>query len=97
MYVTNNVPRDFIDGYELTPAERDQFDYLDWSAIDEGTVSATFFRYRGDLYSLDQFMRLGHTDGWDAGMATSAFSGIVIRLVEDDYDARVVVGTWIND
>jgi hypothetical protein len=93
MIVTNNVPRDLIDGSFLTPAERERFGYLDWEAIDDGSDSATFFRYRGILYSLDEFMR-GGADGWDASLADSFFSGIVIRLVEDGYDTHVVVGKW---
>lgn len=28
---TNNVPRDVISGHELTPAEREEFDYIDWT------------------------------------------------------------------
>ena len=88
---TNNVPRDLIDACELTDSERKEFDYLDWEAIDEGTDSASFFRYRGTLYSLDQFMRDSAPQGWDAGMANSAFSGIIIRLASDN--EQVIVGS----
>ena len=33
---TNNHHRPVVDAWELPIAARDDFDYLDWSAIDEG-------------------------------------------------------------
>lgn len=78
---------DLIDAFELTEAERKQFDYLDWAAIDAGRDSATFFRRErdGNTYCLDQFMRTDPRGdlarlGYHASMAGSAFSGIVIHL-----------------
>ena len=93
---TNHVPRELIDGATLTGSERSQFDYLDWTAIDAGTDSATFFRYRGELYSLDQFMRV-ETDTlatWDGVAPDSFFSGMLIRIVEADGDTCIVVGRY---
>jgi hypothetical protein len=29
---TNNVPREILDGWELTAREREDFDYLNWVA-----------------------------------------------------------------
>jgi hypothetical protein len=80
---TNNVPRFTIDGFELTAKAREQFDYLNWPAIDERTDSATFFRYKGEVYDLSQFM---HTDeeGWDGYLAFSWSCGLLVRLVDDD-------------
>jgi hypothetical protein len=91
MITTNHVPRDLIDAYTLTPADREQFDYLNWRAIDDGRDSATFFRYQGDLYDLGEFMR-GGAEGWDGSTATSAFTGILVKLASDG--ERVIVGTW---
>jgi hypothetical protein len=88
--VTNNVPRDLIDASELTEAEREEFDYLNWESIDAGTDSATFFRYRGDLYDLSNFTRTDNTPGWDGGYADTFFSAILVRLVNDN--EQVVVG-----
>jgi hypothetical protein len=90
MIRTNNVPRLLIDAYQLTAAERQQFDYLDWSAIDRGDDSATFLRYKGQLYDLGEFMRTG-IPGWDGIAADSAFSGTLVRFVKDDSD-YVIVG-----
>ena len=37
---TNNVPRDLVDAWELSPKERAEFDYIDWQAIEDGRDSA---------------------------------------------------------
>lgn len=92
---TNNVPRPTIDAWQLTPKERLEFDYLDWSAIEQGTNSATFFRYRGQLYDLSEFVESPplFTKGWDAFCSDSFFSGILIRYIQSDYDNdQVIVG-----
>ena len=91
---TNNVPRFTIDACELTEAERAEFDYLDWSAIDEGRDSATFFRYRGQLYSLDQFTRTEPGGplalaGWHGMNADSYSSGTLVRLSDDGESVTV--------
>lgn len=33
---TSNAPRDVLQGWQLTAAERAEFDYIDWAAVDEG-------------------------------------------------------------
>ena len=95
---TNNVPRDVIDAWQLTPAERAEFDYLDWDAIDAGNDSARFFRYRGQLYDLSDGFEVSMPEGtpgrWDGFQSDSFFSGILVRFV-DDYMERIVVGTLI--
>ena len=98
---SNNVPREVIDAAYLTPKERAEFDYLDWPAIDAGTDSASFFRYRGQLYDLGEFMAdygmlkgsglPAHLRDWDGFLAESAFSAIVVRYEGDSGD-YVVVG-----
>lgn len=95
--ITNNVPRDIIEAWELTPAEREDFDFLDWEAIEKGDDSAQFFRYKGELSYLGDFMR-GGVNGWDGSRADGYFSGLVVRYVYDEYnhdDPRVVVGLWL--
>jgi hypothetical protein len=92
---TNNVPRDVIDAYELSADERAEFDYLDWPAIERGEDSASFVRYRGELYDLREFERWDSPasptrEGWDGFRSDSYFSGLVVRFVDDG--ERVVVG-----
>lgn len=97
--VTNNVPRLIIDEYELTADERAEFGYIDWSAVDRGEASASFFRYRGQLYDLDEFMRMRTEDpsnphrAWDGYYAKTFFSGILVRFDPDDVDC-VIVGRY---
>lgn len=103
--ITNNVPRDVINAWELSASEREDFDYLDWDAIEDGRDSAEFFRYRGQLYYIESEGRPRFAPGWDAYLSDSFFSGIVYRYpvtepanryhdAEIDYE-RVVVGTYI--
>jgi hypothetical protein len=104
--ITNNVPRDTIDAWELNADERAHFDYLDWSAIDAGNDSATFFRYKGELYDMSEFSAswgLTHNGGlphwlnaWDGYMSDSFWSGMVVRYVKDDINDRIVVGRYYS-
>lgn len=96
---TNHVPRDLIDGYELTPKEREQFDYLNWEAIDAGTDSATFFRYKGELTCLDQVVRVEPggelTDlGWDGCVGWSFSSGLVFRYARGTDFEQCIIGYY---
>jgi hypothetical protein len=93
---TNNVPRFTVEAHELTAREREQHDYLDWSAIDRGEDSATFVRYKRHTYYLDDFARLCGGGpladaGWQGAAADSYFSGTVIRFIDDE---SVVVGWY---
>ena len=84
--ITNNVPRWVIDAYELTESERAQFDYLDWDAIARGEDSASFFRYRGELHDIGEFVAFGDgpfgfsrpewATNWDAIRTHSLFWGM---------------------
>ena len=99
---TNNVPRLLIDGYDLTPTERAEFDYYRWPDLADGPATgsfdgedATFFRYRGQLYDIGEFMHADHIDGWDGYHSDSFFSAIVVRFDPDDSD-HVVVGLALS-
>lgn len=97
---TNNVPRDLVYGYELTPKEREEFDYYDTEELE----SHEFVRYRGWIYDPSEFMAVPRNtcapDGieslqqWDGYQSDSYFSGIVIRYV-DGFE-RVIVGTYCS-
>jgi hypothetical protein len=99
---TNHVPRDVVYPNELTLEEREQFDYMNWDAIEDGAESASFFRYKGELYDLGEFeaclSRSLRDDSpllkWDGFQPDSFFSGLVVRYVENF--ERVVVGTYME-
>lgn len=94
---TNKIPRRTIDAYELTEKEREEFDYLGWPEIDAGNDSATFFRFKGQLYDLGQFMRCPDTawfKGWDGYYSDSAFSGILVKYCNNCED--VIVATYYS-
>lgn len=96
----NNIPRLIIDAYQLTAKERAEFDYLDWQAIDNGDDSASFFRYKGSLYHLEDAMCIRPKElpsdsflkGWDGYYGDSFFSGVLVRYTKDI--EQVVVGWY---
>lgn len=91
--VTNNIPRNFIDAYQLSKKERKEFDYLYWEKIDNWEDSATFFRYKGRLYDLGEFVVTPESmKPWHGMSADSAFSGVLIRLVDD----QIIVGQYFS-
>jgi hypothetical protein len=96
---TNNVPRDIVEAYELTAAERAEFDYIDWHKIEAGEDSASFFRYGGEVYDLGEFMRWDGVEfsplaTWDGYQSDSFFSGLLVRYV-DDFE-RVIVARYYS-
>lgn len=98
--ITNNVPRFIIEAYELTPKERTDFDYLDWPAIERGEDSASFIRYKGEIYDLGEFERWDNPAsptrlGWDGIRTDSFFSGLVIRYADDSFES-VVIGRYYS-
>lgn len=95
---TNNTPRLIVDAYELTAKERKEFDYLDWPAIDAGFDSANFFRYKGQLYDLGEFMRCDTAFGlsaWDGYFSDSMYSGVLVKYAGRDSD-HVIVGMYFS-
>ena len=99
--ITNNVPRGIIDAWQLTSAERLEFDYLDWDAIEDGHDSASFFRYKGDLYDLGDIPAVDRNAvaeypfaDWDGVASDSFFSGILVRYC-DDHES-VIVGRYYS-
>ncbi len=85
--ISNHVPRDIINAWELTPAERADFDYIDWAAIEEGRDSASFFRYKGDLYDLGDCetptMPGTWLSDWHGFYSQTFFSGVLFRYCAD--------------
>lgn len=93
-FITNNHRRPVIDGYELSEKERKEFDYIDWNAVESGTDSASFVKYRGELYDLHDVERAEGdiaAQGWDGFNCDSYWSGMAFKFVTDNYDEYVVV------
>lgn len=115
---TNNVPRDILYPWDLSLAELADFDYL-IDAPDDATAEqlqelwcdsgAQFFRYRGELYDLSEFVRIvplsqqyGFEHGvsedspllkWQGIRTDSYFSALVVRYANDD--ESLVVGLYL--
>ncbi len=99
--ITNRVPRDVLNWYELTEKERAEFDYLD---SEERQAEANFVRYRGEVYDLGEFERtpnneparqeLNQLAAWDGYRGDSFYSGVVIKYC-DDFE-RVIVGLYLS-
>ena len=94
---TNNRERPILCAYELTPAELKEFDYLPTDS--DGDPEGSFFRYKGNVYDLGEFMRIERAvaphrqrEGWERfdGYATdSYFSGVLVRY-SSDFEAVIV-------
>ena len=97
---TNNVPRHAILGFDLSPEERAEFDYLSEEELGE----RSFARYKGQLYDLGDFItttpgpwNMGLPPGflkWDGYADESAFFGTLIRYT-DDFES-VVFGQYFT-
>jgi hypothetical protein len=98
---TNHAPRDVLNPWDLTAAERIDFDYLDWAKLEAGEDSASFFRYQGDTYDLGEFTSIQHpyfgmpdsalaAAGWHGIQTDSAFSAILVRYCDDQ--EQVIIG-----
>lgn len=94
----NNVPRDILNWWDLSDAERKEYDYMD----EEDQQNMQFFRYKGYLCDLSEYMVIDRNiaphpqrEGWEKfeGYASdSFFSGTLIRMVDDR--ERVIVATY---
>jgi hypothetical protein len=93
---TNHKPRPTVYGWELTDKERAEFDYLD--DINGGS----FFRYKGAVYDLGEFMRIDHVreclpetfTGWHGYQSDTFFSGLLVRY-SGDFES-VVIGQYFS-
>lgn len=91
--VTNWHRRELVDVHELAPAEREQVDVNDDDGLEGGDDLDLFFRFRGSVWRLSDFMRTFDGSvlkerGWEAIMPETVWTAVVIRLDDD----RVIVG-----
>lgn len=93
---TNNKPRDLLSGWELTAKECQELDYIE----NIGEECARFFRYKGWIYDMHEFMATSgiqteselRAAGWAGYQSDSYFSGVAIKYV-NDYE-QVIVGQY---
>ena len=93
---TNHQYRDILYSHELTARELADFDYL------ECPDSASFFRYKGQIYDLGEFMRIDRImerlpdgfESWHGYHSDSFFSGLLVRYLPD-YE-QILVAQYIN-
>lgn len=84
--ITNNHEREVIDGYQLSPAERAEFDYIDWGKVERGEESPSFARYKGELYDLGDTEGTFPADRRWFYISDSFFSGVLFRYPSDGDD-----------
>jgi hypothetical protein len=91
---TNNQARPTLQFFQLDAKEqqtvKDQFSYLTQDELEE----QSFFKYRGEWYSLSDFLRLDKDtafEGWDGVHSYSYFSGLLIKVLNcfGEYDVVV--------
>lgn len=90
--ITNNVPRNIIYWYELTPEEQKEFDWIN------PEYPPDFVRYRGSVYALSEFMRVPPQEkdlkGWDGYSGDSFFSGKLVKYTSDG--DQVIMGFYLS-
>lgn len=90
---TNNKPRDILHACQLTEKELAEFDYIEGESQD----FASFFRYKGNVYDLGEFMRCPsgfQFEGWSGYHSDSFFSGILINYCNNF--EQVIVGHYFS-
>ena len=88
---TNNQPRPLLGWDELTSKEQKEFDWIE----DPMDTGLDFFRYKGWVYSLEEFLVAPYPDfeGWDGYHSDSFFSGILVKY---DGDEQVILATYFS-
>lgn len=92
--ISNNQPRPLLRWWDLTEKEQQEFDWLE--TVEEQSC-ADFFRYKGQVYCLDEFTNLkdGPFSGWDGVYAGSFFSGVLVKFI-NVFDDEIIVGRYYS-
>jgi hypothetical protein len=89
--ITDHKWKDFIYGYQLTTEEKKDYNWMDQEELE----TSNFFRYRGSVYSIQDFMRIENGpdefNGWDGYLSDTFFSGVLIKLSEDGEQYQVAL------
>lgn len=81
----HNVP--IIYGYELSDKWKKEFDYYEPEELETNT----FFKYKGWIYDLGEFMRISSNNSpfeecpikFDGYISETFFSGVLVKFTED--------------
>lgn len=88
--VTNNQPRYMISFIELPEKVKADFDYVE----EDEQYSDRFVCYRGgwyDVFEMTTINGIASLDGWDAHMGETYFSGVLVKLSDED---QVIMGRY---
>lgn len=89
--ITNNKPRDLTYGYELSGAEKADFDYID-------DINAhDFVRYKGRVLDPDEFVVTdpnGKFAEWSGSRSETFYSGLLIKYTDDRQ--QVIMGSYYS-
>lgn len=96
---TNHVPRFLLELHDLTNKERTElFGDMSTDDIYEQYGSFSGFRFKRNVYNLDDFMRVPANaeslKGWDGYLGESYFSAVLIKLCNDN--ESVIVGQMFS-
>ena len=91
---TNNIPRDLLSFWDFSEKDqrtiRSNFDWMDDVESENG-----FFKYKGHIYNLADFMRISERSelmSWDGSLAQSWSCGVLVKLSSDC--EQVTCGRW---
>lgn len=93
--ISNHHPRATFYWHDLTPKEQREFD---WIKRPEES-GETFFRYRGQVYCLSEFMLASGEiakRGWEGYSSDSYFSGVVVKDCEMDDGPGIIIGRYFS-
>lgn len=91
--ITNNQKRHIIYGFEMPKGQRKNFDYLSNGEY----IDRAFVQYLGHYYDISEFISVNTNNDlkdWDAYSADTYFSGVVIKLCDDD--DSVIMGRYYS-
>lgn len=93
---TNNQVRELLASDEIpSKVMESEFDY-----VDSDDLSPRFFKYKGEYYDSHEFVVVSKNApeefaGWEGQHSESAFSGLLLKFPEDDYE-HIIVGAYFS-
>lgn len=84
--------------FELTDKEKIESDWIESNQDDPDDFK--FFRYKGNIYCLSDFMRIDNNDdlkSWDGYFSDSFFSGVLVKWYIDEFnqlDSDYIIAGW---